>query len=461
MRTVPRALAVLALLAGPSLRAQDKPAGPPAPRFRQSRGQARGEEEPARLRRPRRLQPPERERGLPPPAPGLRPVRRPLLFRRRGRPGHRHLPAPPGAAHPAGLLGPVLRLQLTPDFGGGIAVLQDAWIEFKPSPKLRVRLGKQKPPVGLERLQSATAIHFVERAFPSLLSAEPRRRHPGSRRARGRHRRLRSRSAERRARRGQRRYRPERQQGPRRPPLPLALQEGEVAAQGPRLRHRRHHGPADGAPSRLPLRRADQRDHDPHRDHRRRARASATRPSSPSTRAGSASWPSTRSPSSKVKKADGQRFDLEAKAWQATATIALTGDQASYSGVRPKKPFDPSKGQWGALELAARVHGLELSRESVDDRAHRSHEVGARALGLGRGPQLVPDPEHQAGGRLRARVLQGRRRHRRPRVREHRLHPHPGQLLEEPSSCPAGPALSSFAAPGQPSGRARSPPRSC
>jgi phosphate-selective porin OprO/OprP len=37
--------------------------------------------------------------------------------------------------------------------------------------------------------------------------------------------------------------------------------------------------------------------------------------------------------------------------------------------VRPSKPFDPSKGQWGALELAARIHSL-----GIDD------EVFARAL---------------------------------------------------------------------------------
>src|SRR5262249_20234419 len=69
---------------------------------------------------------------------------------------------------------------------------------------------------------------------------------------------------------------------------------------------------------------------------------------------------------SKVKKPDGTRHSLEGKAWQTTATIALTHDKASFTGVRPAKPFDPAKGQWGGIELAARVNGIELGREAVD-----------------------------------------------------------------------------------------------
>ncbi len=89
---------------------------------------------------------------------------------------------------------------------------------------------------------------------------------------------------------------------------------------------------------------------------------------------------------SRVKKVDGQASELEASAWQATATIALTGDKASYGGVRPKKPFDPSKGQWGALELAARVHELEIGAESVEDglidATKSARELSAWAVGL-------------------------------------------------------------------------------
>ena len=54
--------------------------------------------------------------------------------------------------------------------------------------------------------------------------------------------------------------------------------------------------------------------------------------------------------------------------------------------MRPVRPFDPSKGQWGALELAARVHKLELARSSIDaglvDPTKSAREISAWAVGL-------------------------------------------------------------------------------
>ena len=117
-----------------------------------------------------------------------------------------------------------------------------------------------------------------------------------------------------------------------------------------------------------------------------------------------------------MRKADGKRFDFEASAWQVTATIALTGDTASFSGLRPKKPFDPSKGQWGALELAARVHRLEIDGGSVAaglvDVTKSARELSAWAVGLNwsltRNTKQVADFERTtfeggtAGGKDRA-----------------------------------------------------------
>ena len=60
-------------------------------------------------------------------------------------------------------------LRLMPDFGGGQAVLYDAYAEAKPNAALNVRVGKFKPPIGLERLQSATDVRFVERGLPTNL----------------------------------------------------------------------------------------------------------------------------------------------------------------------------------------------------------------------------------------------------------------------------------------------------
>jgi phosphate-selective porin OprO/OprP len=52
------------------------------------------------------------------------------------------------------------------DFGGGTATAQDAYVDFRYSKALRLRAGRYKVPVGLERLQSATALLFIEHALP-------------------------------------------------------------------------------------------------------------------------------------------------------------------------------------------------------------------------------------------------------------------------------------------------------
>ena len=59
--------------------------------------------------------------------------------------------------------------RLVPDFGNGSATLQDAYLEWKYWPEAKLRFGKFKPPVGLERLQSETDTLFVERALPTNL----------------------------------------------------------------------------------------------------------------------------------------------------------------------------------------------------------------------------------------------------------------------------------------------------
>jgi phosphate-selective porin OprO/OprP len=60
-------------------------------------------------------------------------------------------------------------LRIMPDFGNGQVVLYDAYAEAKPNAAFNVRLGKFKPPIGLERLQSATDVRFVERGLPTSL----------------------------------------------------------------------------------------------------------------------------------------------------------------------------------------------------------------------------------------------------------------------------------------------------
>ncbi len=60
-------------------------------------------------------------------------------------------------------------VRLMPDFGQGTTVLFDAWADVRVCPGFKLRLGKFKPPIGLERLQSASSITFIERALPTSL----------------------------------------------------------------------------------------------------------------------------------------------------------------------------------------------------------------------------------------------------------------------------------------------------
>jgi len=71
----------------------------------------------------------------------------------------------------ATLLG-LVDLRITPDFGNNTVALYDAYGDVHPAPWLRLRSGKFKPPVGLERLQTDNYVPFVERSLDSNLSAQ-------------------------------------------------------------------------------------------------------------------------------------------------------------------------------------------------------------------------------------------------------------------------------------------------
>lgn len=58
---------------------------------------------------------------------------------------------------------------LTPDFGGGKTIVQDAYVDAKLKPWFQVKVGKQKTPFGLERLQGDADGKFVERGLPNNL----------------------------------------------------------------------------------------------------------------------------------------------------------------------------------------------------------------------------------------------------------------------------------------------------
>ena len=60
--------------------------------------------------------------------------------------------------------------RLMPDFAGGTATIQDAYIDVRPWSWLKLRGGKFKAPVGLERLQNDPAVVFPERGLPTALA---------------------------------------------------------------------------------------------------------------------------------------------------------------------------------------------------------------------------------------------------------------------------------------------------
>ncbi|HEY5949743.1 MAG TPA: porin [Kofleriaceae bacterium] len=63
----------------------------------------------------------------------------------------------------------------------------------------------------------------------------------------------------------------------------------------------------------------------------------------------------------------GTHTDLANRAWQLAVSGALTpGDQPTYKGVQPKRPFDLDAGTWGAVELAARYSELRLDDDAFD-----------------------------------------------------------------------------------------------
>ena len=58
---------------------------------------------------------------------------------------------------------------IRPDFGQGSVVLYEAYVQLNYFSRVNLRVGKFKPPVGLERLQSDDDTNFIERGYPTLL----------------------------------------------------------------------------------------------------------------------------------------------------------------------------------------------------------------------------------------------------------------------------------------------------
>ena len=59
--------------------------------------------------------------------------------------------------------------RLTPEFGTSTPTIRDAWLNYRYDDPLELRFGKMKSPGNLERWQGAANTLFIERALPSLL----------------------------------------------------------------------------------------------------------------------------------------------------------------------------------------------------------------------------------------------------------------------------------------------------
>jgi phosphate-selective porin OprO/OprP len=69
-----------------------------------------------------------------------------------------------------GSLGKLVAFKIVPEFNGEAASLVDAWVDLRFNPAYTLRMGKFNSPVGLERLQSSSALAMMERSYPTELA---------------------------------------------------------------------------------------------------------------------------------------------------------------------------------------------------------------------------------------------------------------------------------------------------
>ena len=272
------------------------------------------------------------------------------------------------------LRGRILRrfeFYLNPDFAGGTLVVQDAYLDTIFSPAFRVRAGKAKTPFGMERLHSASNLLFMERALPTALA--PNRdvgvqvlgdirggvvsylaavtngvADGGSAdlETAGDHKDVSGRLM----------FRPFTRQAA------SAFRGHGVAISGSAGRQ------AGAAP--LPTFRT-QTVQQTYFTYAAGAAAAGTRTRySPQLfffRRQFGGWVEYVHTEQPVTRA-GATDDIAHDAWQVAASWVLTGETATDAGagVRPDALFDPSTGHWGAFQVAARVHQLEVDRAAIE-----------------------------------------------------------------------------------------------
>jgi len=71
--------------------------------------------------------------------------------------------------------------------------------------------------------------------------------------------------------------------------------------------------------------------------------------------------------SSQVWRVGRVRSTITDTAGQVAASYVLTGEDASFTGVKPRKIFDPKNGTWGAFEITSRLQELYLDPDNFKD----------------------------------------------------------------------------------------------
>ncbi|BAW80447.1 phosphate-selective porin O and P [Candidatus Nitrosoglobus terrae] len=73
------------------------------------------------------------------------------------------------------------------------------------------------------------------------------------------------------------------------------------------------------------------------------------------------------------------------QAWQLASSYVITGENPSYEGVTPQRKFDPTRGAWGALEIKARYNEFYIDSNAFPVFANptkNAHSVKAWAVGI-------------------------------------------------------------------------------
>jgi phosphate-selective porin OprO/OprP len=60
----------------------------------------------------------------------------------------------------------------------------------------------------------------------------------------------------------------------------------------------------------------------------------------------------------------GVHADIANSAWEVTGLVVATGEKATDRGVVPAKPFDLARKQWGALQIGARYAALRVDPQA-------------------------------------------------------------------------------------------------